>query len=639
MGSRRYGWVSIALVLSLAAEAPAEKRPYDQTEKREACQNFASLRQPFFGDTHVHTSYSFDAASQSTRNTPRDAWRFAKGEALGIQPYDANGKPLRTVKLDRPLDWTVVTDHAEFFGEVRICGGDGPGSDSDICWAYNTIPGMGLLLMGLRGSLAKDRWGFCGENDELCIGAAREAWQEVQAAANEAYDKSSTCSFTSFIGYEWTGSMGQGNNLHRNVVFRNDRVPGTATSSIDARSASRLWDSLEKECLNRSGCDVLTIPHNSNLSAGLMFSSGQIETLEDRNLPVTPRDAQRRARFEPLVEIMQHKGDSECLLGGSTTDEACGFEKLPYNSFAGVSGLTPLGDRSALDPVPSDYVRDALKRGIAEQRKLGVNRFKYGIIASTDTHLGTPGLTAEKRHVGHGGAGMSSATGVPVGLPDNIEFNPGGLAVVWAEENTRDSLFAAMQRKEVYGTSGTRPIVRFFGGWKFPKNLCAQDDFIEWGYATGVPMGGDLPSRIGSKGPAFAVSALRDSATGTMLQRIQIVKGWVANGKTHEKVFDVAGGDTGASVDLTTCEALGAGARSLCEVWEDPEFNESQPAFYYARVLENPTCRWSQYLCVEAGVDCMDRGTIQPGYEHCCNTDYPKTLQERAWTSPIWHTP
>ena len=290
-------------------------------------------------------------------------------------------------------------------------------------------------------------------------------------------------------------------------------------------------------------------------------------------------------------------------------------------------------------------MRTALRRGIALDQQPGANPFKYGNVASTDTHLGTPGLTEEFESFGHGGAGATAGEGMPLGLPDNLEFNPGGLAVAWAEENSRDAIFAALRRKETYGTSGTRPVVRFFGGWSYPDDLCAGDDLVERGYAEGVPMGGDLPSRpADAKAPVFAVSAMMDPGTrahpGTPLDRAQVVKGWVdAGGATHERVIDVASGPGGASVDTRTCERKGGGARSLCQVWRDPDFDPKARAFYYARVLESPSCRWSQYVCLANGVDCADPATVRPGLEPCCSPEHDPVVRERAWTSPIWYGP
>jgi hypothetical protein len=379
---------------------------------------------------------------------------------------------------------------------------------------------------------------------------------------------------------------------------------------------------------------VLTIPHNSNLDGGLMFQSARAVGGE-----IDADEARLRARWEPLVEVMQHKGDSECLLGGDTTDEACGFEKLPYDDFGGRFAL--VGGEA---PKRTQYVREALKRGLAYDAKLGANPFRYGIVASTDTHLGTPGLASERGFPGHGGAGAVGGDALPAGLPDTLEYGPGGLAVLWAEENSRDALFAAMQRREVYGTSGTRPVVRFFGGFELPEDLCADPALVARGYALGVPMGGELRAPASDSPLRFAVLATKDAGSreepGTDLERVQIVKGWLdADGATHERVLDVAGGDTGASVDTRTCQTRGRGHARLCAVWQDPEHRASERAFYYARVLENPTCRWSQRVCAAKRVDCAKPETIGDGLAGCCAPEHRPVVQERAWTSPIWVRP
>ncbi len=627
--------------------AVAAEREY--SEKRQACSRHEKLRQPFFGDTHVHTVYSFDANGQDTRNTPRDAYRFARGERVGLQPYSADGKPTRTAQLRRPLDFTVLSDHAELLGEIRMCSTPGtPAYESDLCWVYQNFRPQTFGFFAVRNMILRSRFGFCGPGGSLCDEQARLVWKDIQAAAEETYDRTSECAFTSFVGYEWTASVGTGENLHRNVVFRNDKVPPLPPSWVDTPSAYDLWQRLQAECVEGvAGCDVLTIPHNSNISGpGLMFASAKIEGPKDLEMPVDAKEARLRRRWEPLVEIMQHKGDSECLPGRDTKDEACGFEKLSYNSFAGVGRIadqdiaaalgTPILD---LTPDTRAMVRSALKKGIRLESEMGENPLKYGIIASTDSHLGTPGLVAEDDAKGHGGAGSRNV----VGLPDDLEFNPGGLAVLWAEENSRDSLFAAMQRREAYGTSGTRPIVRFFGGWGLDDGMCEGGDFAAQGYAKGVPMGADLPARGSGGDPRFAVWAMQDAGTddspGTPLERIQIVKGWVEDGKTKEKVIDVAGHQGRASVDLASCEPRGEGRSQLCRVWRDRDFDPEQHAFYYARVLENPTCRWSQHLCVEAGVDCEDPSTVTAGYEGCCHPSHVSVIQERAWTSPIWYQP
>ncbi|RMD84912.1 MAG: DUF3604 domain-containing protein, partial [Candidatus Dadabacteria bacterium] len=446
---------------SAAGAGGPSQRPYRITERREPCATYDPLRRPFFGDLHVHTAFSQDASTQGTRNTPRDAYRFARGEPLGIQPYDRRGRPLRTLRLARPLDFAAVTDHAEQLGEVRICTTPGlPGYNSWICRLYRWWPRAAFFVMNTRSSNAQHprRFGFCGKGGQNCLSASLTQWKEIQAAAEGAYDRTAACSFTTFVGYEWTASPGS-NNLHRNVIFRNEHVTPLPISYYEANTPEELWRQLREQCTDRgNGCEVLTIPHNSNLSNGLMF-----QPVQSDGRPLTAGYARERALFEPLVEVMQHKGDSECLMGAGNEDELCGFEKLPYANFR--AKFLPLLFKAP--PNPAGFVRNALELGLLEADRIGVNPFKYGLIASTDTHLGTPGAVDERNHQGHGGAGLPAAKRIPPGLPDNLEFNPGGLAVLWAEENTRDALFAAMKRREAYGTSGPRIVVRFFGGWSY----------------------------------------------------------------------------------------------------------------------------------------------------------------------------
>jgi len=637
--------LALAAALAVPARADAPRPAWTRSEQRQPCASHDALRQAFFGDTHVHTAYSFDASTQDTRNTPRDAYRFARGETLGIQPYDEEGRPLRSLKLARPLDFVAVTDHSELLGEVSLCTTPGsPVYGSWVCWVHHNWPSVSFRVLSTRNLILRSRWGMCGDGGERCMAAAGSVWREIQAAAEEAYDRSEACRFTSFVGYEWTAILEDGINLHRNVIFRNARVPALPISWVDTPTAVDLWDRLERECVeDLPGCDAITIPHNSNLSAGLMFESAAIAKPSDAGMAVTAAEARRRPRWEPLIEISQHKGDSECRLGAGTTDEACSFEHLPYDRFGPkFSAFARRRDAEA-----SNFVRWALKQGLRQQAQLGANSLKYGIIASTDTHIAAPGQTEERTHPGHGGAGVGAGAGVPVGFPDDFEFSPGGLAVLWAEENSRDALFAAMQRREAYGTSGTRPSVRLFAGWDYPEDLCGRDDFVARGYEGGVPMGGDLPPRPDgdqARTPRLALWALQDPGTpgapGTPLQRIQIVKGWLdAQGELRERVVDVAGGDNGAHVDLATCEPKGEGAASLCAVWSDPDFDATRPAFYYARVLENPSCRWSQYVCNAARIDCSQPSSVPEALAPCCSPEHAASIQERAWTSPVWYTP
>lgn len=663
--SARPSLVAALLVVTPAVAAIAQgqpQKPYQITEQREPCREFDPLRRPHFGDMHVHTAWSFDASSQDTRNRPDDAYRFARGERMGIQPYDDDGRPTRHIQIDRPLDFTAVTDHSEFLGEMRLCTTPGqPGYWHPVCIAHRWLPQLSFGTFAAYGLANKNRWGFCGEDNAVCLAAAADTWRDIRAAAEEAYDRSSACDFTSFIGYEWTATVGPGSNLHHNVIFRNETVPDRALSWIETPSQMQLWDYLEKECvIEKPGCDAVAIPHNSNLSGGLIFETARLASETIPEGLVTAGEAARRAHWNPLFEVMQHKGSSECDSRNAAwaEDEYCDFEKMGYDSFGGkntgnaadgsMDWLTIFVDDDVLPetrlPGESNFLRYALKKGLRQQAELGVNSFKYGLISSTDTHIAAPGLTMEKNHPGHGGAGMGAREGVPAGLPDELEYGPGGLAVLYAEENTRDALFAAMRRREAYATSGTRPLLRFFGGWNYADDLCQASDMVARGYAGGVPMGGDLPPPSGEDpAPRFIVSAVADSGTaeypGSPLQRIQLIKGWYENGVLEEKVLDVAGGDNDASVDIHSCEQSGAGHPQLCTVWTDRDFNPDAQAFYYARVLENPGCRWSQRICADAGVRCDDPSTIPEGMANCCAAEHRKVIQERAWSSPIWYTP
>lgn len=623
----------LAMVLVGPLCSPAPQLPFERTEVRQDCDDFRALRNPYFGDTHVHTAYSFDAVLTATRLTPSDAYAFAQGQIVGIQPYDAFDQPTRFVQIDRSLDFAVVTDHAEFLGVITTCTTPGlPGYDDPGCVQYREDPHTALAAIGSR--LVFDppvRPDLCGPGGQYCIDQDGVLWSEIQDDAEAAYDRTSACSFTTFVGYEWTNNTGAANR-HRNVIFRNADVPALPTSVVDAPKKEDLWDALEQDCLiGTPDCDVLAIPHNSNLARGFFF-----ETIDKNGNPYTGGLAARQASFEPLLEVYQTKGNSECLPGTSSNDELCDFEIVPWNNIAGAIGAGP--------PVPADYVRYALEEGMAQEAALGANPFKYGMIASTDTHIATPGLVAEsEQHPGHGAS--ADRAGQP-GLTDIPEYSPGGLAVVWAEENSRDSIFEAMRRREAYATSGPRHIVRFFGGWRYPLDLCSQNDAVLKADNMGVPMGGDLAPRLGTDwNPRFFATALKDVGTpqnpGTDLQRIQIVKGWIdAQGDAQEMIYDVAGDpDNGATVNPNTCETNGTGFTFLCTVWEDPDFDPTQRAFYYARVIENPTCRWSQRQCNAAAVDCAVPATITTGFEACCDGSIPASVRERSWTSPIWYTP
>ena len=618
--------------------------PAGYVEAREACAEHSPLRNVYFGDLHVHTTYSFDAHAFDVDTTPAQAYRFAQGEPVALPPLDAAGHGTQTLRIGRPLDFAAVTDHSEYLGEVEECTTPSSAAyDSASCQVYRGDTYSAVRQFGFRLATTPARRfpDICGADNQLCLQQAATVWQRVQAAAAAAYDRSAQCAFTSFVAYEYSASTAA-STLHRNVIFRNDRVP-LPTSVFEAGTPQGLWAELKASCLDAgTGCDVLAIPHNSNESNGNMFF---VEYPGAASIDEERAQAAFRVAMEPLVEIYQHKGNSECLNGLSgvigVPDEMCEFERrrpAPLTDCGdgkGQLGSTGHGCVSRLD-----YVRGALLAGLKEEERLGVNPYRLGIIASTDTHNGTPGGTEEATFIGHRGTDDDTPAkqlGSGVLTEGGLIFGPGGLTAVWAEENSRPSIFDALRRKEVFGTSGTRIAVRFFGGWSYPDSLCGDPDLIQKGYAGGVPMGGMLtPAPAGSTAPTFVISALRDPGNdvrpGTQLQRLQVIKGWIEDGAAHQQVFDVAGDPSnGASVDETTCVPQGPGADALCTVWTDPAFNPAQHAFYYVRVLENPTCRWSTYVCNRLPV--ADRPAA------CSDPKTPKSIQERAWTSPIWYEP
>ncbi|MCX5860191.1 MAG: DUF3604 domain-containing protein [Proteobacteria bacterium] len=618
--------------------------PY--TEERAPCSKSNPLKNLYFGDLHSHTSSSYDAWIWGSRATPEDAYRFARGERIGLEPFNPEGEPTRRLKLERPLDFAAVTDHSEFFGETDACTAPGLSVyDSPSCSLIRDGNDMSMLIFSnVIFSASPARFpDICGPAGIDCAERARVVWQRTQAAAEGAYDRSADCSFTSFVAYEYTDTAGI-SNLHRNVIFRNAAVPDLPVSYLEQATPLGFLSELERICPGSGeGCEAISIPHNSNLSNGRMFAAeypGAQNREEEKAL------AALRARREPLAEIFQHKGDSECRQSFSgiqgPDDDLCGFEKSNWFSPEDCGAGTGSGGMMGQGCLSRwDFIRPALLKGLLEEERLGVNPFKLGIIASTDTHNATPGAVEENRYEGHAGWNEDSIskrlTLITYG-PLMIAANPGGLTAVWAEENSRDSIFNALLRRETYATSGPRISVRFFGGWNLPGSMCGASSLVEIGSREGVPMGGDLPPMpAGVSAPTFGILAARDPGgggrTGTPLQRVQVIKGWLETAtQPAYRVYEVAGDpDNGASVDPTTCEIAGAGFDTLCTVWTDPDFHPGQRAFYYARVIENPTCRWSTIQCHLLAPD------LRPG--PCDDPLIPKVIQERAWTSPVWYRP
>jgi len=612
------------------------------------CAHRVPERQALFGDLHVHTSLSSDAWNFGVRLMPEDAYRYAFGQEILLPPVDAEGNGTRPVRIDRPLDFAAVTDHAEFLGESVICADpEREGYATGFCEAMRAGEGRDpKLLMKIMSPITWRDSETCGEDDARCVEAARGVWHRVIEAADTWNDSSEACERTAFIGYEYS-SHRLGSNLHRNVIFKNSTVPRMPVSYLEAPREWELWAALQRDCIDAgTGCDAVAIPHNSNISNGRMFA---VDYPGASSLKAQRRRAALRARVEPVIEIMQHKGDSECrngltnVLGGE--DELCNFEK--FEDFA-MESRDIEGDACYAGPLadwvphlgpdclsPLSYARYALIAGLEEERRLGVNPFQFGLTASTDTHNGLAGGVDERSFPGH--LGVSDARAIrrvkwDSEIAGNANNNPGGLIGVWAEENSRASIFAAIQRREVFGTSGPRIQPRLFAGWEIDDLSCDAPGWLADAYARAVPMGADLPPAPANDAqPRFVVAAQRDigSERDGALQRLQIVKGWAdTDGQYHQQVIDVAGGPNDASVDPSTCAPTGPGHDRLCARWTDPDFDPTASAVYYARVVENPSCRFDTWQCLalsaeERPVDCEER---------------PRLIQERAWTSPIWYT-
>jgi hypothetical protein len=607
------------------AERVHQKAPYSPYAGR----NFPT--RPFFGDTHTHTSFSMDAGAFGARLGPRDAYRFAKGE-------EVTASSGQRAKLSRPLDFMVVTDHSDnmgFFPDLFAGKPEVLADPTGRRWYDMIQSGKGPeAAIEIIVAFSQGKW---PKKLEYLPGTApyRSAWRETIKAAEEANDPGR---FTAFIGFEWTSNTG-GNNLHRNVIFRENGAkaslvePYTTIKPLGSDNPRDLWKWLA-DTAQKTGSEVLAIAHNGNLSNGRMFPI--IESFTGKRID---RDyAENRMRWEPLYEATQIKGDGETHPFLAPNDEFANFERWD-------KGNLDLSEAKKPEMLEFEYARSALKNGLKMEQELGVNPYKFGMIGSTDAHTALAAVGEDNFFGKHSGAEPSPtrATHPFVKAPGGAvimgwEMTASGYAAVWATENTREALFDAMKRRETYATTGPRMLVRFFGGWDFEAKDTHNRLPATIGYTRGVPMGGDLTDAPAGKAPTFLVAALKDPI-GANLDRYQIVKGWLdAKGDVHEKIYDVAwsgdrkpGADgklpaVGNTVDVENAFWTNTiGAPELIAVWKDPDFDPAQRAFYYGRVIEIPTPRWTAY-------DAKYFGIKMP-------KEVPMTTTERAYTSPIWYTP
>lgn len=585
-------------------------------------------QQVFFGDTHHHSSYSFDSGMFGNTLGPEASFRFARGEEV----IASNGMK---AKLMRPLDFLVVADHAAYMGFTDLIKNADP--------RLMATKGGREMVEGYRAGGEKAWLFVVSMMKDFDIGKPRfedpkvnrTIWENLVDVASK-YNQPGV--FTALNGYEWTPAP-QGNNLHRVVIFRDgpDRVKQILPfSGFDSVEPERLWDFLaayEK----KTGGQVLAIPHNPNISNGVMFA----ETMSNGE-PITPEYAEKRALWEPLMEVTQAKGDSEAHPLLSTEDEFANFETWDF----GNAGSPTIPKQDSM--LQYEYARSALNWGLKHEQKLGVNPFKFGLVGGTDTHVSLstsreenffgklPNLLPGPKRTKE--AMVMKADGTPAVY--SWQTSASGLTAVWAHQNTRESLFDAMARREVYATTGTRITVRVFAGWDFNAEDVKHPDFARQGYARGVPMGGDLPA-LPAEGaaPNFVIRAMRDP-DGANLDRVQVIKGWVdAQGAMQERIYDVAVSDgrkigedgrcrekVGSTVDIKNATYTNSiGDAQFMTHWQDPDFDPKQRAFYYVRVLEIPTPRWTAYDAARFGVAMPE--------------EVPMTLQDRAYTSPIWYSP
>ena len=590
-----------------------------QTEAAKPAIAVNQLKDCYFGDLHLHTALSPDANLFGATLLPEDSYKYAMGEEVTYMG--------QKVKRIAPLDFLAVTDHSEYLGAIAaVRDPKGPYAGTELYRLYTSTDqkdvakSFGAFVAGMSANKP---------NPELNKPEViKSAWQHVINAANAANNPGK---FTALVGYEWTSAPNNVNmhaqNLHRCVIFKGDKVPEFPFSSFDSQDPEDLWKYMENA--RKTGSDVLAVPHNGNVSNGLMFDT---KTLSGK--PLTKEYADTRMNNEPLVELLQGKGQSETRTELSPNDEFANYEMFE----------TLLSSTEISKYKTGGYVRQAYGVGQELQAKLGTNPFKYGLEGGTDYHSGIssseennyPGSHGSQDNLAVNYKNILSATESGGGEPPT-KLSAAGLTGVWAESNTRENIFDALKRKESFATSGTRVKVRMFAGWDYGADLIKQNDWIKQAYAKGVPMGADLVSTSTSGKPKFLVQAIKDPNSGN-LDRIQIIKVSTKNGKSTEKIYDVVwGGDrkkdakgklpaVGNTVDIKTATYTNTiGAAELSGYWEDTEFDPQAYVTYYARVIEIPIPRWSTYLAAK--------------YNMPVNKSVAATIQERAWTSPVWYTP
>jgi len=635
------GFAAVALSLGLTVAVWADTGTFTEEKAAKAFPNkpvyspYAGRNfptRPYFGDTHLHTAFSMDAGTAGCRINPRDAYRLARGEEI----MASSGQPVR---LSRPLDFLVVADHSDnmgFFpdliaGKPYILANPKGRQWYDLINSGKASEAVfDLVNTFAQGQFPTEIMSLPGTD------TYRNAWQETIDAA-EAYNDPGR--FTAFIGYEWT-SLDKGNNLHRNVIFRDngDKAsqvePYTCIPPFGSTNPIELWKWMAAY-EEKTGGSVLAIAHNGNLSNGTMFP-----VVEAFGKSIDKAYVEERAKWERLYEATQMKGDGESHPYLSPNDEFADYEKWD-------KGNLDLSAAKSNDMLEGEYARAAYKNGLKLEEKFGTNPYKFGLVGSTDSHTGL--TTAEEDNFfGKISLGEPSAERLHSKFIDNPksglsifdwEVVSSGYAAVWADENTRTSIWDAMQRKETYATTGSRMIVRFFGAWDFEAGDANNRMPAKIGYAKGVPMGGDMMAAPEGKAPTFLVAAMKDPI-GANLDRVQVIKGWLdKDGKTQERVYDVAVSDgraidadgrcktpVGDTVDVANATWTNTiGAPELITVWEDPDFDPALRAFYYVRVIEIPTPRWTAYDAKFYGVEAP--------------AEVPMTTTERAYTSPIWYTP